>query len=84
MKAMSSTCRASPGSWSQTHAPLSPCRENPNGDFISGPGLPKKTSIGRFGRRPSLRVSSGFGSNVSMALGPPSMNSQMTERAFAG
>ena len=43
--AMSSTCFATFGYFSQTHAPDSPYCRNVNGDFISGPGLPLKTSI---------------------------------------
>src|SRR5688572_10797439 len=82
MKAKSSTCLATCGYLSQTHAPLSPYCLNVNGDFISGPGLPLKTSICIV--CPSRLVSSGLGSNVSTALGAPSMKSQMMDLAFAG
>src|SRR4051812_42162979 len=77
---MSSTCRATFGYLSQTQAPDSPYRRKANGDFISGPGLPLKTSIATV--LPWLRSSSGLGSNRSTALGAPSMNSQMTEVAL--
>src|SRR5262249_5882714 len=59
-----------------------PCRLNLNGDFISGPGFPLKTSI--LIRLPSFLSNSGFGSNRSTALGAPSMNSQITALALAG
>ena len=77
---MSSTCRATFGYFSQTQAPDSPYCRKENGDFISGPGLPLKTSIATF--LPWFLSSSGLGSNRSTALGAPSMNSQMTEVAL--
>ena len=80
MNAMSSTCWATFGYFSQTQAPDSPYCRNANGDFISGPGLPLKTSIAIF--LPWFLSSSGLGSNRSTALGAPSMNSQMTEVAL--
>ena len=67
MNAMSSTCFATFGYFSQTHAPDWPYCLNLNGDFISGPGLPLKTSIAIC--LPSLLSSSGLGSNRSTALG---------------
>src|SRR5262245_63461752 len=83
-KQMSSTWRAVWGRMLETHAPDCPYCLNVNGDFIKGPGLPKNVEIASFGRSPSCRSSSGLGSNVSMALGPPSMKSQITDFAFAG
>src|SRR6185437_13107138 len=82
MKAKSSTCFATCGYWSHTHAPDSPCCLNWNGDFNSGPGFPLNTSISIV--CPSRLVSSGLGSKVSTALGAPSMKSQMMDLAFGG
>ena len=82
MNAMSSTCLATFGYFSQTHAPDSPYCLNANGDFISGPGLPLKTSIAIC--LPWFLSSSGLGSNRSTALGAPSMNSQMTDFGLRG
>src|SRR3954465_1660554 len=80
MKAMSSTCFATFVYLSHTHAPDFPYCLNENGDFISGPGLPLKTSMEIF--LPLFLSSSGLGSNKSTALGAPSMNSQMTDLAL--
>src|SRR3954452_20057144 len=74
---MSSTWRATLGYLLQTQAPLWPYFWNLNGDFISGPGLPLKTSILIF--LPLFLSSSGLGSNRSKPLGPPSMKSQITD-----
>ena len=82
MKANSSTCLATFVYFSQTQAPHSPYCWNLKGDFISGPGLPLKTSIAIF--LPSRLSSSGLGSNISTALGAPSMKSQITDLALAG
>src|SRR5205814_6484948 len=43
MNAKSSTCFATFGYFSQTHAPDWPCCLKLNGDFISGPGFPLNT-----------------------------------------
>src|SRR5262245_45363236 len=77
-----STCLATLGYWSHTHAPLSPYCLKENGDFISGPGLPLKTSMEIVW--PSRLVSSGLGSNKSTELGAPSMKNQITDLALAG
>ena len=45
-----------------------------------GNGRPKESGIGL----PASLSSAGFGSNKSMWLGPPSMNSQITDLAFGG
>ena len=82
MNAILSTCLATCVYLSQTHCPLSPYCWNENGDFINGPGLPKNALMLVFW--PSRFVNSGFGSNMSTALGAPSMNSQMTAFALAG
>src|SRR5688500_19632837 len=82
MKAKSSTCFATFGYFSQTHAPDSPYCLKLKGDFISGPGFPLNTSISI--RCPSRLVSSGLGSKRSTELGAPSMNNQMIALAFAG
>src|SRR6266487_6401376 len=82
MNPKSSTCFATLGYFSQTHAPDWPYCLKLKGDFISGPGLPLKTSISI--RCPSRLVSSGLGSNRSTELGAPSMNSQMIDLALAG
>src|SRR3954467_663337 len=79
---MSSTCFATFVYLSQTHAPDSPYCLKENGDFMSGPGLPLSVSMAIF--LPLFLSSSGLGSNRSTALGAPSMNSQMTDFAFAG
>src|SRR6185295_334040 len=80
--AISSTCFATRGYFSHTHAPDLPYCLNLNGDFISGPGLPLNVSI--LIRLPSFLSSWGLGSNRSTPLGAPSMNSQITAFAFAG
>src|SRR5258706_6024063 len=77
---MSSTCFATLVYLSHTHAPDLPYCLNENGDFISGPGLPLKTSMEIF--FPLFLSSSGLGSNRSTALGAPSMKSQMTYLAL--
>src|SRR6476660_7940338 len=77
---MSSTCFATLVYLSHTQAPDFPYCLNENGDFISGPGLPLKTSMEIF--LPLFLSSSGFGSNKSTALGAPSMKSQMTDLAL--
>src|SRR6266550_3796861 len=77
---MSSTCLATLVYLSHTHAPDVPYCLNENGDFISGPGLPLKTSMEIF--LPLFLSSSGLGSNKSTALGAPSMNNQMTDLAL--
>ena len=82
MNAKSSTCFATFGYFSQTHAPDWPYCLKLNGDFINGPGFPLNTSMVM--RCPSRFVSSGFGSNKSTELGAPSMNSQMIDLALAG
>src|SRR2546426_5886160 len=82
MKAKSSTCLATFGYFSQTHAPDSPYCLKLKGDFISGPGFPLNTSMSI--RCPSRLVRSGFGSKRSTELGAPSMNSQIIDLALAG
>ena len=82
MNAISSACFATFVYLSQTHRPDWPYCWNLNGDFISGPGLPLKTSIAIF--LPWFLSSSGLGSNMSTALGAPSMKSQITDLALAG
>src|SRR2546425_12265975 len=82
MKAKSSTCLATFGYFSQTHAPDSPYCLKLKGDFINGPGFPLKTSMSM--RCPSRLVSSGLGSNRSTELGAPSMNNQIIDLARAG
>src|SRR5213075_2664637 len=77
---MSSTCFATLVYLSQTHAPDLPYFLKENGDFMSGPVLPLKTSMEIF--LPLFLSSSGLGSNKSTALGVPSINSQMTDLAF--
>src|SRR6266571_8684454 len=80
MNAISSTCFATLVYLSHTHAPDLPYCLNENGDFMSGPGFPLKTSMEIF--FPLFLSSSGLGSNRSTALGAPSMNSQMTDLAL--
>src|SRR5216110_1334744 len=82
MNAKSSTCFATFGYFSQTHAPDWPYCLKLNGDFIKGPGLPLKVSI--WMRWPSRLVSSGFGSKRSTELGAPSMKSHIIDLALAG
>src|SRR5512138_1304988 len=82
MNAKSSTCLATFGYFSHTHAPDWPYCLKLNGDFMSGPGFPLNTSMVM--RCPSRLVSSGLGSNKSTELGAPSMNNQMIDLARAG
>src|SRR5258706_4938614 len=77
---MSSTCFATLVYLSHTNAPDFTYCLNEDDDFISGPGLPLKSSMEIF--LPLFLSSSGLGSNRSTALGAPSMNSQMTDLAF--
>src|SRR6266404_1666087 len=83
MKARSSTIVARCGKISETHAPDFPYRLNVKGLFISGPGLPCRTTISPCPSR-GMRLyfsSAGLYWNVSMWLTPPHMNNEMT--AFA-
>src|SRR4029079_3186279 len=82
MNAKSSTCFATLGYFSQTHAPDWPYCLKLKGDFINGPGFPLKTSMSM--RCPSRLVSSGLGSKRSTDLGAPSMNSQIFDFALGG
>ena len=82
---ISSTCSATVGYRSETHMPLWPycfhLRVAGISVFDAVPiaviTLPKDAGIGC----PARRSSSGLGSKMSMWLGPPSMNSQITDFA---
>ncbi len=84
--ARSSACLAMCGYQSDTHRPLSPCCANLRREAINVLpavpmaviGRPNDAGIGS----PSISASFGLGSNRSIWLGPPSMNSQMTDFAF--
>src|SRR5262249_25597780 len=86
MMDISSTCCATFGYQSETHIPLWPyclkLRLEPSSVLLAVPiaviGLPKDAGMGW----PFISVSLGLGSNRSMWLGPPSMNSQITDLAF--
>ena len=76
------------GSQSETQIPLWPCCfhfrcEARSGARPSPIGVITGLKLGGSGL-PASRLSSGLGSNVSMWLGPPSMNRKMTLRAVAG
>ena len=76
------------GSQSETQIPLWPCcfhfrREASSGERPSPIGVITGLKLGGSGW-PASRFSSGLGSNVSMWLGPPSMNRKITLRAVAG
>src|SRR6185369_12257440 len=83
---MSSTCCAMFGYQSETQIPLWPCCFQVRLDGISvlPPvpmaviGFPNEAGSGW----PARRSSSGLGSNKSMWLGPPSMNTQITDLAL--
>src|SRR5258706_2483097 len=80
-----STCLAISGYQSETQLPLCPCCLKVRSDGmmallpvpIAVVTLPNDAGIGL----PASASSAGFGSNVSTWLGPPSMNSQMTDFA---
>ena len=83
--ARSSTQVAMCGSQSETQIPLWPCcfhfrREARSGARPSPIGVITGLKLGGSGL-PARRLSSGLGSNVSMWLGPPSMNRKITLRA---
>src|SRR6185369_5810998 len=86
MMDISSTCSATFGYQSDTHMPLCPyclkVRLEPSRVLLLVPmaviGLPKEAGIGW----PLNSVNLGFGSKMSMWLGPPSMKSQITDLAF--
>ena len=76
------------GSQSETQIPLWPCCfhfrcEASSGERPSPIGVITGLKLGGSGW-PASRFSSGLGSNVSMWLGPPSMNRKMTLLAVAG
>src|SRR5229473_596700 len=81
-----STCCAMLGYQSDTHMPLCPyclkVRFEPSSVLLLVPmaviGLPKEAGMGC----PFISVSFGLGSKRSTWLGPPSMNSQITDFAF--
>src|SRR5215472_8085535 len=83
----SSTCSAIFGYQSETHMPLSPycfqVRVDGMSVFDEVPiaviTLPNEAGMGC----PAIRCNSGFGSKRSTWLGPPSMNSQITDLALA-
>src|SRR3954468_18423610 len=85
MSVMSSTCSATVGYQSDTHMPLCPCcfhcRESGISVFDAVPmavtTLPNDAGIGC----PASFCNVGFGSNRSRWLGPPSMNSHITDFA---
>ena len=75
------------GSQSETQIPLWPCCfhfrfEAKSGARPSPIGVITGLKLGGSGL-PARRLSAGLGSNVSMWLGPPSMNRKMTLRAVA-
>jgi len=76
MTAMSSTCWPIPGKSSLTWVPLRPMGVNLKGEPIATPLSP----IGR----PSIRTSSGLGSQVSMCEGAPCAKIWITALAVAG
>src|SRR6266853_255480 len=86
MMDISSTCSATFGYQSDTHAPLWPyclkVRLEPSSVLLLVPmavmGFPKEAGMGW----PESSVSFGLGSKRSTWLGPPSMNSQITDFAF--
>ena len=69
-----------------TQRPVSPCRANGNGLFMTFPAGVVKPSGFSFGpsASPSCFSRAGLKSNVSIGLAPPVMNSWMTRRTFAG
>src|SRR5437667_9002126 len=83
---ISSTCCAMSGYQSETHMPLWPyclnVRLEPSSVLLDVPmaviGFPNDAGIGC----PLISVSLGLGSNRSTWLGPPSMNSQITDLAL--
>src|SRR5580704_10166447 len=85
---MSSTCCAMLGYQSETQIPLWPCcfQVRFEGISVLPPvpmavmGLPNDAGSGW----PASRASSGFGSNRSTWLGPPSMKTQITDLALGG
>ena len=74
--AMSSTCCPMPGKSSLTSVPERPILVNLNGEPMATPPSPID--------RPSMRTSSGFGSQVSMWEGAPCAKMWITALAVAG
>src|SRR5216684_4493533 len=84
MNARSSTIVERCGKISDTHAPDCPYRLNVNGLFISGPGLPCRTTISPCPSR-GIRLyfsRAGLYWKVSMWLTPPHINNEMTALAL--
>src|SRR6185295_13676771 len=88
MTARSSAHWATWGYQSDTQRPPLPCRAHLRLDASSGdPYSPIAVMTGlKLGGSgfPAISLSSGFGSNVSIALGPPSMKRKITLFAFIG
>ena len=81
MNAIRSTCSPKCGKISETILPLSPRGENANGDCINAPTSFEKKPVNLSKPSSSLPwylASAGRWYQVSMWLGPPLMNSQMT------